>query len=66
MEKALELWVRVQNRLADDRGQTAAEYMGILFVIAIIIGAVVGAGIHKDIAREAKELVGTISDGGKK
>ena len=70
--KALELWVQVQSslagirsRLADDRGQTAAEYMGILFIVAIIIGAIVAAGIHKDIADAADSLIEDISGGGR-
>ena len=65
MQKVLELWVRAQNRLAEDRGQTAAEYMGILFIVAIIIGAIVAAGIHKDIADAADDLIKDISGGGK-
>ena len=72
MQKVLELWVRAQAgavaaraRLAEDRGQTAAEYMGILFIVAIIIGALVAAGIHKDIADAADGLIKDISGGGK-
>ena len=65
MQKVLEMWVRVQNRLAEERGQTAAEYMGILFIVAIIIGAIVAAGIHNDIAKAADDLIKEISGGGK-
>ena len=66
MEKLLELWVRAQNRLAEDRGQTAAEYMGILFIVAIIIGAIVGLKVHQDIANAVDGLIKDISGGGKK
>ena len=65
MEKVLELWVRMQTRLSEERGQTAAEYMGILFVVAIIIGAVVAIDIDDRIAEAAEGLVDDISGGGK-
>ena len=65
MEKVLELWVRMQVRLSEERGQTAAEYMGILFVVAIIIGAVVAINIDDKIANAADSLIGEISGGGK-
>ncbi len=65
MEKVLELWVRMQARLSEERGQTAAEYMGILFVVAIIIGAVVAIDIDDKIASAADSLIGEISGGGK-
>jgi Flp pilus assembly pilin Flp len=32
----------VRNRVEEQRGQTAAEYMGILLVVAVIIGALIG------------------------
>ena len=65
MEKVLELWVRMQTRLSEERGQTAAEYMGILFVVAIIIGAVVAIDIDDQIANAAESLIDEISGGGK-
>ena len=65
MEKVLELWVRMQTRLSEERGQTAAEYMGILFIVAIIIGAIVALKIHKDIAQAADDLIKDISGGGR-
>lgn len=65
-DKMLELWVRAQNRLAEDRGQTAAEYMGILFIVAIIIGALVTAKVHEAIADAAGKLIDEIAGGGKK
>ena len=63
MEKVLELWVRMQCRLSEERGQTAAEYMGILFVVAIIIGAVVAIDIDDKIAEAAERLVGKVEEG---
>ena len=66
MEKVLELYVRMVTTLRQERGQTAAEYMGILFVIAVIIGAVVAANIDNAIADAAKRLIESIEGGGKK
>jgi Flp pilus assembly pilin Flp len=38
------------ERAKDARGQTAAEYMGVLLLVALIIVAVVGTGIDTKIA----------------
>ncbi len=65
MEKVVELWVRLQSRLSEERGQTAAEYMGLMFVIAVIIFALAQSGIGGDIAGEAKDLIKDIGGGGK-
>ena len=40
----------VRRRANGDSGQTAAEYMGIIVVIAIIIAAIATSGIGGDIA----------------
>ena len=53
------------ERARDERGQTAAEYMGLLFVIALIIGALISLKIHEDIAKAAEGLINDISNGGK-
>ena len=37
--------VALRNRVEDQRGQTAAEYMGILLVVAVIIGALIAANV---------------------
>src|SRR5688572_11000238 len=34
----------------DERGQTAAEYMGVLLLVALIIGAIVGPGVAAAVA----------------
>ncbi|GAB6899776.1 hypothetical protein [Kineosporia succinea] len=44
----LALGHRVRRR--DDRGQTAAEYMGIVVIVAIIIVAIATSGIGTTIA----------------
>ncbi len=41
---------RVEARRQDDRGQTAAEYLGIVVVVAIIIVAIAGSGIGDTIS----------------
>ena len=55
----------VAERARDQRGQTAAEYMGLLFVIALIIGALISVGVPGTIADAANGLVEDISKGGK-
>lgn len=58
---AHDLLERVQARLADDRGQTAAEYMGILMIIGIIIGALVQFHIGDKIAHGVSGALSDIS-----
>jgi Flp pilus assembly pilin Flp len=49
---------RVTDRLhRDERGQTAAEYLGIIVVIALIIGALAAGGKDGGIARQIKNGV---------
>ena len=55
----------VAERARDERGQTAAEYMGLLFVIALIIGALISLKVHETIAEAADGLIRDISNGGK-
>jgi Flp pilus assembly pilin Flp len=54
------------ERSRDQRGQTAAEYMGILLVVAVIIGAVATSGIGGKIADAAGRLIDSIEGGDKK
>ena len=65
---SLELAVRTQNavtdlvhrtqaRLSDERGQTAAEYMGLILVVAAIIGILTQARIGEAIKTEIKEAI---------
>ena len=53
----------LRNRLGEERGQTAAEYMGILLVVAVIIGALIAADVDGKIAEAAKGMVDKISGG---
>ena len=50
---------RLRGRLADQSGQTAAEYMGILLVVAVIIGA----NVDNRIADAANGMVDKIAGG---
>ncbi len=70
--KSLELTVRTQNalaefgqrvatRAAEQRGQTAAEYLGIVVVVAAIIAAIVGAGLDDKIAKALSSAIDSIA-----
>jgi Flp pilus assembly pilin Flp len=52
-----------RERLADQKGQTAAEYLGIILLVAVIIAAVVGSGIAGDITDRLGKLVENIGKG---
>ena len=40
---------------AEQRGQTAAEYMGILLFVAVIIGALIAADVDGEIAKAGQD-----------
>ncbi|MER6201193.1 hypothetical protein ABT234_27975 [Streptomyces sp. NPDC001586] len=46
-----------------DRGQTAFEYLGIILVVIVIIGAMIGTGIGTLIVEKIKTQVGLIKAG---
>src|SRR3954468_16513412 len=48
-----------------ERGQTASEYMGILLLVAVIIGTLVQSGVAGKIANGATDMVQAIAGGGK-
>jgi pilus assembly protein Flp/PilA len=45
------------DRSREERGQTAAEYMGVLLVVSAIIAAVVGMGLGDTIGDQAEKLI---------
>jgi hypothetical protein len=47
----------------DERGQTAAEYMGMLLLVALIVGAIVGSGVAATIAGGVERTVCAIAQG---
>ncbi|MGW6843143.1 hypothetical protein [Streptomyces sp. NPDC054958] len=46
-----------------DRGQTAFEYLGIILVVVVIIGAIVGTGIGQEITTKIKRAITDIKAG---
>ena len=53
----------LSERARDQRGQTAAEYMGILFIIAAIIGVVASLHLENDVSQRIKTLITDIGKG---
>ena len=60
---AFETMRREFRRFRQDAGQTAAEYMGVLLVVSVIIAAVATTGVGNDIKTKMGELVGFIGKG---
>jgi Flp pilus assembly pilin Flp len=54
----------LMERAREERGQTAAEYMGILFIVALIIGALITAKVPSKIGDAAGKLIDEIAAGG--
>lgn len=48
------------RRRKDERGQTAAEYMGIIVIVAIIIAAIATSGIGTTLASNITTKIGQI------
>jgi hypothetical protein len=55
----------VAERAREQRGQTAAEYMGILFIVAVIIAAIVATPLAGNIASRVGTIVDDIGKGSK-
>ena len=51
------------ERARETDGQTAAEYMGVLLVVSVIIAGVATTGIGDDIVKKMSHLVDQISTG---
>ena len=51
------------ERARDQRGQTAAEYMGILFIISAIIATIMLSNIDETIKTRLNEIVKAIGNG---
>ena len=56
----------VAQRAREQRGQTAAEYMGILLIVAVIIGAIATSGVGGKISGLIGGMIDSISTGDKK
>ena len=55
----------VSERTRDQRGQTAAEYMGILLIVALIIGALVSLDVDGKIKTAVGDFIDNIKNGDK-
>jgi Flp pilus assembly pilin Flp len=53
----------VTERAREQRGQTAAEYMGILLIVAMIIGALFSLGVHTMIKDAVEGFINNIKSG---
>jgi Flp pilus assembly pilin Flp len=69
-DHCIEAYVGVQSfvkglveRARNADGQTAAEYMGVLLVVSVIIAGVATTGIGDDIVKKMSHLVDQISTG---
>ena len=51
------------QRVRENRGQTAAEYMGVLLVVSVIIAAVANTKVGDDIVKKLSSLVTDIAGG---
>jgi Flp pilus assembly pilin Flp len=51
------------QRARDNRGQTAAEYMGVLLVVSVIIAGVSQTHIGDQIVEKMKSLISAIASG---
>ena len=60
---ALPALARTLSRLRGTRGQTSAEYMGALLLVAVIIGALLATGIPGQVADRMTGNVDAIADG---
>jgi hypothetical protein len=53
------------ERVRDERGQISAEFMGLLFIVALVIGAIVALGVHTIISEAVRDFVNNIKSGDK-
>jgi hypothetical protein len=55
----------VAARARDERGQISAEFMGLLFIVALVIGAIVALDIHTTISEAVDGFIEDIKSGDK-
>jgi hypothetical protein len=51
------LWIALRVRPLDARGQTAAEYLGLLLLVAAIVAALLWTGPGHAISEKLSEIV---------
>jgi hypothetical protein len=49
--------------MREERGQISAEFMGLLFIVALVIGAIVALGIHTTISEAIEGFINNIKGG---
>jgi hypothetical protein len=62
-ERLIRALVSARLRAHEAHGQTAAEYVGVLLVVSVIIAGVATTGVGHDITRALTDLVRDISGG---
>ena len=55
----------IAARGREERGQISAEFMGLLFIVALIIAAIVALDIDEDISKAVDGFIGNIKKGEK-
>jgi hypothetical protein len=64
-EAMADLAQAVAGRGREERGQISAEFMGLLFIAALVIGAIVALDIHNLIADAVETFIENIKSGDK-
>ena len=59
--RLLELSLAIDRRAREQRGQTAAEYLGVLLVVSVIIVGLIGTDIGHTITEKLSSLVRDIA-----
>lgn len=54
---------KVADRLRQDTGQTAAEYMGIIVIVGVILAAIAGSGIGGQISSGITRAITSVFSG---
>ena len=62
-ERLIRALVYARSRAREAHGQTAAEYMGVLLVVSVIIAAVAMTSVGHDITSALSDLVRDIAGG---
>ena len=64
-EAMADLAQAVAGRGREERGQISAEFMGLLFIAALVIGAIVALDIHTLISEAVETFINNIKSGDK-
>ena len=64
-EAMADLAQAIAGRGREERGQISAEFMGLLFIAALVIGAIVALDIHTLISEAVETFIENIKSGDK-